>query len=243
MLLEKKSNASRFINCYNLIDNALRAQGDMRHSISYTEAVRRAARNNGIVKKYEDELVDYGRLRNAIVHNSSDDYIIAEPHLEIVENYERLANLICTPPLAVDTVCNKNFRSLTSELTVRELIEFYYKSGNSNIPIYKKDMLIGVASANKVMKTLGKMLSEKQDIEKYINNTTIEESLRQQEEINHYTIAEETITLDKVLNLFAENRKLLIIVITKTGSLLERPIGIVSVADIMDINKILDNYL
>lgn len=243
MILERQSNASRFIKCYNMIDNALRAQGDMRHSISYTEAVRRAARNNGIVKKYEDELVDYGRLRNAIVHSSADDYIIAEPHLEVVENYERLAKLICSPPLAVDTVCNKNFRSLTSEITVRELIEFYYKSGNSNIPIYKKDMLIGVASANKVMKTLGKILADRQDIEEYINNTTIEEALRQQDEVNHYTIAEETITLDKVLNLFTENRKLLIIIITKTGSLLEHPIGIISVADIMDINKILDNYL
>lgn len=242
MIGTKQSNAARFIKSYNLIDNALRTQNDMRHSISYTEAVRRAARKNGIVKKYEDVLVDYGRLRNAIVHNSTDEFVIAEPHLDVVENFERLATLICSPPLAVNTVCNKNFKSLTSDISLRKLIEFFYKSGHSNIPIYKEDMLIGVANANKIIRTLGKLLIDKDDLETYMNSTSIEEALKQQDEINYYTIAEETITLDKVMNLFSENRKLLIIIITKTGSLLEPPIGIVSVADIMDINSILENY-
>ena len=65
-----ESRARRFINCYNQIDQALRVQGDMSKSISYTEAIRKASRTNGIVKKYEDALVDYGRLRNAIVHSA-----------------------------------------------------------------------------------------------------------------------------------------------------------------------------
>ena len=103
-------------------------------------------------------------------------------------------------------------------------------------------MLIGVAHANKITKTLGNLIYEKKDLHKYINQTTIEEVLRLSLDDNYYTIAEENITLDRVLSLFTENRKLLLIVITKTGSLLEKPIGIVSVGDIMDINKILDNY-
>ena len=236
------SNAQRFIKCYNAIDNALRVQGDMRRSISYTEAVRRAARTNGLVKKYEDELIDYGRLRNAIVHSSNEDFIIAEPHLEVVEDYEKIAELICTPPLAINTVCNKNFKALTHDVTLSEVMEFMYKTGNSSIPIYKDNMLIGVAHANKITKTLGNLIYEKRDLHKYINETTIQEVLRLSMDDNYYTIAEEGITLDRVLNLFTENRKLLLIVITKTGSLLEKPIGIVSVGDIMDINKILDNY-
>ena len=48
------SRARRFINCYNMIDQALRMQGDMSKSISYTEAIRKAARTNGIVKKYNN---------------------------------------------------------------------------------------------------------------------------------------------------------------------------------------------
>ena len=49
-------------------------------------------------------------------------------------------------------------------------------------------------------------------------------------------------TLDKILNLFSENRKLSFIIITETGSLLEQPIGCVAIADIMDVNKQLDNF-
>ena len=236
------TNAQRFIKCYNAIDNALRVQGDMRRSISYTEAIRRAARTNGLVKKYEDELIDYGRLRNAIVHSSNENYIIAEPHLEVVEEYEKIAELICTPPLAVNTICNRNFKSLTHDVTLSSVMEFMYKTGNSSIPIYKDSMLIGVANANKITKTLGNLIYEKKDLHRYINETTIEDFLKLSLDDNYYTIAEETITLDRVLTLFTENRKLLLIVITKTGSLLEKPIGIVSVGDIMDINKILDNY-
>ena len=42
---------------------------------------------------------------------------------------------------------------------------------------------------------------------------------------------------DKILNLFAENRKLSLIIITETGSLLEQPIGVIAIGDIMDVNK------
>ena len=70
------------------------------------EQVRRLA-NNVEVRKYEDDLIDYGRLRNAIVHQGNHKFIIAEPHDDIVENIERLSDLITEPPLAVDMVGNK----------------------------------------------------------------------------------------------------------------------------------------
>ena len=59
---------------------------------------------------------------------------------------------------------------------------------------------------------------------------------------SYYAIIDNKVTLDKVLNLFAENRKLLVILITPNGNLLEYPEGIITVSDILDINKILDNY-
>ena len=59
---------------------------------------------------------------------------------------------------------------------------------------------------------------------------------------SYYTIANKNATLDKILNLFAENRKLSLIIITETGSLLEQPIGVIAIGDIMDVNKHLDNY-
>lgn len=234
--------AKRFIAAYNSIDAGLRNQCGLGKSISYTECVRKAARVNAFVKKYEDELTDFGRLRNAIVHSYNEDSIIAEPHPDVVEEYERLSKIISTPPLAVNTVCNKDIRTVDAETTIADVIENIYRSGVSNWPVYKNGMLIGVANSRKLVKEIGKKIYEKKDIDEYLNTTKIEDAINNFGEDNYYTIANKNITLDKILNLFSENRKLSLIVITESGSLLEQPIGVVAIADIMDVNKILDNY-
>lgn len=236
------SNAKRFINCYNIIDSALRIQGDMRRSITYTEAVRRAARTNPIVAKYEDKLIDYGRLRNAIVHSSGEEFIIAEPHIKVVEDYEKITSLIVTPPLAINTVSKNIVSCIEYDVKLKDVIEFDYTSGYSNIPIYKKGMLIGVANGQKLLEVLGKKIFQKYNIADYIENTNVEEVLKEFSNQNYYAIADEKVTLDKVLNMFSENRKLLLVLITKNGTLMEPPLGIITISDIMDINKVLDNF-
>lgn len=242
MTTEFSEKARRFITAYNQIDQALRNQGNFGKSMSYTETIRKAAKTNAFVKKYEDVLIDYGRLRNAIVHSFNESMIIAEPNMEVVENYEKLATIICTPPLAINTVCNKDINTITHDTLLCDVIENIYKSGNSNWPVYKNGMLIGVANSRKLMKEIGKKIYEKRSLDEYINNTMIEDAINNFGEDNYYTIANKNVTLDKILNLFSENRKLALIVITETGSLLEQPIGVVAIADIMDVNKILDNY-
>ena len=217
-------------------------QGDMKRSISYTEAVRRAARTNTIVSKYEDKLVDYGRLRNAIVHSNNDEFIIAEPHTSVVEDYEKITSLIITPPLAINTVSKNIVSCIEYDVKLKQVIEYDYTSGFSNIPIFKKGMLIGVANGSKILEVLGKKIYQKVDISECIANTSIEEVLKEFSMDNYYAIANERITLDKVLTMFSENRKLLLVLITKTGSLLEAPLGIITISDIMEINKVLDNF-
>lgn len=236
------SNSKRFIQAYNRIDAAMRAQGDMRPSITYTEAIRRAARSNQIIAKYEDDLIDFGRLRNAIVHNSNDDVAIAEPHDDVVEEYEKIAELVCTPPLAINTICNKVSSVMQYNTNLKDYLEYSYKTGFNNVPIFKNGMLIGVSNGSKIMEVIGKKIYEKKNIEDYIENTSIEDVLKEFSSESYYTIVNEKITLDKVLNLFHENRKLLCVVITKTGTLLEAPLGIIVISDIMEINSILDNY-
>ena len=235
-------NAKRFISAYNQIDQSLRNQYDLGKSSSYTEAIRRASRYNAFVKKYEDQLIDYGRLRNAIVHSFNENMVIAEPHSEVVAAYERLAATICTPPLAIDTVINKDIKIISNDTLLKDVVQGIYKTGVSNWPVYKNDMLIGIANSRKLIKEIGKKVYEKKSIDEYLETTKIEDAISNFGEDNYYTIVNKNVTLDKILNLFSENRKLSLIVITETGSLLEKPIGCVAIADIMDVNKILDNY-
>ena len=137
---------------------------------------------------------------------------------------------------------NKNVNTITHDTKLRDVVINIYKSDISNWPVYKNDMLIGVANSRRIIKMIGKKMYEKVDLDDFLSETNVEDIITAFGEDNYYTIASEKVTLDKVISLFAENRKLALVVITKTGSLLEKPLGIVSIADIMDVNKILDNY-
>jgi len=237
------SNAMRFINAYNQIEQSLKAQNNLKSSLSYTETIRISARTNSIVRKYEDDLIDYGRLRNSIVHSANDNHVIAEPHTEVVEKYEKIMNLVCTPPLAINTTCvKKDVKIINAKTSLKDAMVAMYKTGFSNFPIYNdKGMLIGVANAGKVARIMGNKLYNKENFEE-VFNTPIGDIVKVNVQDNFYAIADSKITLDKVLNLFAENRKLLLIIITPNGTLVEETIGIITVSDILDINKILDNY-
>lgn len=240
-MAKQTENAKRFINTYNQIDMALRVQGDMKRSISYTEAIRRAARTNAIVAKYEDKLIDYGRLRNAIVHSSNENMTIAEPYTEVVEEYEKIASLICTPPLALESICLKDVQCVNYDVKLCDVLSYMHKSGFSNLPVYKDGMLIGIANSGKIARVLGAKIYEKRNMADYLN-TQIGEVVREYASEGFYTIVDKKVTLDTIMNLFTENRKLLIVLMTPTGSLLEAPIGIISISDIIEINKVLDNY-
>lgn len=234
-------NARRFINAYNKIESALRAQNGFGTSVTYSEAIRRASKNNSIVRKYEDDLISYGMLRNAIVHNSNDQYVIAEPYDVVVDDYEKIANLICTPPLAINTSCVKQVKCVDAKITLKEAMIYMSKTGYSSFPVYSDGMLIGVANAGKITKAIGRRLDDGENIVTLLNSH-VGEIVKHVGEETFYTIVDKNVTIDKIMNLFAENRKLTVVLITPHGSLVEVPIGIIVVSDILEINRVLDDY-
>ena len=58
----------------------------------------------------------------------------------------------------------------------------------------------------------------------------------------YFMLADERLTIDEAMNFFENNRKLLIILITKDGKDTSKPLKIISAADIIDMKKILDVY-
>jgi len=210
--------------------------------MSFSDVVRRTVQLNAIVRKYEDILVDYGRLRNAIIHQNGQETIIAEPHLKVVEKLEKISGLITTPPKIMDTVARKDILCVKDTDTIEDTIVLMAQSGYSNLPIYKDDVLVGVANGQRILDKIGHNIYKKRNIEEYINHTLISE-MEKEEGLNvFYTISDVYLTIDKALNMFYHNRKLLIIIITQTGNYLEKPLGIITNTDIIEINKILDNF-
>lgn len=235
-------NATRFLQAYNNLDYSLRTQYNFKRSMAFSDVVRRSVVLNSVVRKYEDLLVDYGRLRNAIIHSGNETEVIAEPHLNVVEKMEKIAALVSAPPRCLDTICKKDVLCINANDSLEKTITTISKSGYSNLPIYENDELIGVANGQKLIDNLGKVMGNNYSVDEYVKNTTIKEAISINIGDLYYTIENKDLTLEKALNLFYKNRKLLVILLTKNGLKTEKPLGIVSVADIMDINNILENY-
>lgn len=237
----KQSLAKRFITAYNTIDQTLRQRHNIRRSLSFSDMIRKTVVVDYVVRKYEDELIDYGRLRNAIIHNSTEEKIIAEPHEEVVEEFEKIANLISAPPKVIDTVCTTDVLTVEHNTKLYDLIKLIYTSTYSNIPVYKNGGVIGVANGQKILDYIGKNLTENNEIEQFLKNTTVEDFIKDQtNEIKYFEVCDINLTVEKALNLFYQNRKLLIIILTKSGMLQEAPLGLLTPTDIMDLNKVIE---
>lgn len=241
-ILKTLSNAKRFINAYNQIDYALRIQHNFKRSMGFSDMIRRAVSVNHIVRKYEDDLIDFGRLRNAIIHGSNDDVTIAEPHEDVVLKIEHLERLITTPPKALDVLEEKEVYTVSYNLSIKDVIKTISQTQFSNLPVYKNGELIGVANGQKILNAIGQHLLASEDIDDYLNNHTIEEVVEMPTTNSYYMVMNSNVTIDEVLAEFLANRKLLVIIITKTGTMNEAPLAIVTSSDYMLLNKIMENY-
>jgi len=238
----KKSNAERFLTAYNNIDYGLRSIYGFKRSMSFSDVVRRSVVLNSVVRKYEDDLIDYGRLRNAIIHQGNHKFIIAEPHDDIVETIERLADLITEPPLAIDMIGNKEVITINHDMKLSVAMELIYRTGYSNLPTYDGDKLIGILNGRKLINVLGEKVGMGVNLENFIKETSVEEVLPSMGEDYYFMLADQKLTIDSAMNFFENNRKLLIILITKDGKDTGKPLKIISSADIIDMKRILDVY-
>ena len=236
------SNATRFINAYNQVDQTLRAVYNFKRSLSFNDMVRRAVSLNSIVRKYEDKLIDYGRLRNAIVHNSKEEKIIAEPHEDVVEDFEHIAQIISEPPLAIQEIATKNVLALDGDVTIAHALQTITQSGFKCIPVWRDDVIYGVLTTNRIVDFLGKVLINGENLHNYITKAPISEIIDKSDENRLFAIRSVNLTVEEALNMFYVNRKLQAIIITRTGSNQERPIGILTIANIIDLNKTVEDY-
>lgn len=238
----EKTNAMRFLAAFNNIDYTIKTRYNFSRSMGFSEAVRKAVAYNFTIRKYEDDLVGYGRLRNAIVH-SNDDFIIAEPHLDVVEKIEKIERLLTTPPRALDTVARRDVLSVNASKSMREVIMIIASSSYSNIPVFNDDNeIIGIANGQKILDAFGKYMLAGGKSEAFLDSVKIEDMLSKIENSNYYAFANQDITVEQALSLFHQNSKLLAILVTKNGGAKEKPLGIMTGSDALKMNKILENY-
>lgn len=235
-----KSNGDRFIMAYNRLDQGLRNIYNIKASLGFGEVIRKIAPINSIIKKYEDDLIEIGRLRNAIVHSSGDS-LIAEPNTDVVEKLEQIARIVTTPPRVLETLPKRKVYSVDGSTPMGEVCLKMFESGYSIVPVYIRNTLVGVINRKMIVDSIGAAIKAGVLLDNLLKEP-IASALDVLNVNNHYEVAPSSITIDSMIFMFQQNRKLSTVVITKNGNYDEEPIAVVVTSDMLDLQTVLDNY-
>lgn len=128
--------SERFIMAYNKIDRQLQKRAGIQGYMGFSQLVRRVARNDPMFAEFEDDLLEFAELRNAIVHELVEPArIIAEPYVSVVERIEEIAATLERPPLVIPRFERQVYTVQANDpiLRVLDLIRHY---GYTQFPVY-----------------------------------------------------------------------------------------------------------
>ncbi len=228
------NNSKRFLDAYNRTDSALHARFGFKPSMSFSDAVRRAAAINSVVRKYENDLIDYGRLRNAIVHKSDSDKAIAEPHDDVTENFEHIANILSEPPRA-SSIAHVPV-TVSPNTPIAKAIERMNERDFSIMPVTDGKQIIGVFTNKNVV---GFVANNMGGLDEVLATAKVEDAISDSDV--YYAVMNDG-PVDDVLFAFEKNRKLRMVILTDGGGVKDKIIGIITVTDLVTISKMLDPY-
>jgi hypothetical protein len=92
------SNGNRFEGAYNKIDALLRKKVGTAKTLSFSAVVDEAAKKDATVRACRDNLLEYGELRNAIVHDRGKaPVLLADPRNDVVLEIEKIWGRLSRP--------------------------------------------------------------------------------------------------------------------------------------------------
>ena len=155
-----RSNSSRFITAFNIIEEYLSEFSDTDKYFNFDKLVSNAIKaGNEVVIHYQHDLRQFAKLRNAIVHSQKDDTVIAEPIDWTVEQIEKLKDLVINPPKAKPLLKNKVVW-VDANRSIAEALELIIPRNLSQAPIYEVDKFVGLLTTDTIARWLAKNITD-----------------------------------------------------------------------------------
>jgi CBS domain-containing protein len=144
-----RDNSKEFLSIYNEIDEYMRRRLNVDDRVPHKHMIDILIKKDKVFNRYKDDLFDFARLRNAIVHNpyEADADPIAEPHDFIVEKYRKIKNEILNPVRLIDiAVRDKNIYSASLDDNALDVMKRMNEYSYTHAPVQRDGLLIGVFS-------------------------------------------------------------------------------------------------
>ena len=168
------SNASRFLQSYNRIEAQLKLLYNAKATANFTDLVKRCSDLDITVRRYASELIDYGKLRNAIVHRtagSTDETVIAVPCDEVVTTIEFIEAMLCRPPRLIDAIKIKKIASVFADKPVLSAVEAFRENWQKTLVVYDHGTMVGVINSYGLYSEIEIRVKEGEDLSAFFTRT------------------------------------------------------------------------
>jgi predicted transcriptional regulator len=224
--------SDRFLVAFARLEEALKRRLGTNSKDSVRWLVRQSSKRDRVVAAVEDDLVEMAELRNAIVHERGGGFVIAEPHLLVVERLERIVEMILDPPL-VEQVMSQPVVTCAPEEPMGHAARRMVRGGFSRLPVYAEGHLLGFLTANALARWLADRLGGPLHA---LHDEPVREVLAYGEAGRRFEVVARDQRVAEVVALFTasthEGRRLEAVLVTETGLMTEPPLGIVTIQDL-----------
>ncbi|HZG70753.1 MAG TPA: CBS domain-containing protein [Chondromyces sp.] len=229
--------SERFEAAFNRIHTTLKRLHKRGDTDVFMELLHETARKHASVRKHLDELKQYAKLRNAIVHEKTEtNYYIAQPHEDIVERIEAIDQILSEPAEAM-SIATTPVYTLEPSTSLTKVLQMIKENGYSEYPVYERGICKGLITARGI---LCWMTEHHSNSKVDFSQTTVSDILPLETD---HTIAftDKKATVFDIEYTFEEhqnkNKKLEAILITQNGTSEELPSGIITTWDLTKINE------
>ncbi len=235
-------NAARFLKSYNKIESQLKALYNERPTQNFTDLVKRCTDRNITVRRYENELVDYGKLRNAIVHRAAGgELFIANPCDEVVTNIEYIEKQLCNPPLVTDVFKVKKFPVAFADKPLLTAVELFAETEKKTIIVNERGKMRGVLNSYSLYRLIAEHAARGENVTEFLTQTpcgaVLDEKLLQK-----YVLLDAKSTVFDVFESFELHKGIYAVIVTENGVLGEKVLLVLTPSDFPTINRYLETY-
>ena len=214
------TNAERFLNAYAQCEKKLAELAEQPKYIPFSQLVARCANRSRVIAINQQSLREYNEKE-----------IIAEPCDSVTEDIERIAKLL-TEPHDILKYASMPVKTVHIDTSIRDAFQLMQEMDTSKIPVYKGQNFVGMITLDEIAKVA---------MQGRTDNTVVSDIISSAKNAR-VVFTSKSNNVDVVLRYFDKARDegitLLAILITESGKPSEKPIGIITTADLPNILNI-----
>jgi len=229
------SRTLKFIELFNKVSHHLQNRTGESTKTPFYELIDLASSQDPVIQKHSKTLKDFGKLRNAIVHDRGyPREVVAEISEQALSRFERLVEYILKPPL-VYPLFKRDVRAFSAGDSLQSALTYLKEKDFSQAIVRLDGENLGIITSEGIAVWLTNQIDE--DIIS-ISETTLENIL-QHEIPNSFSIIHPNQTIEHARQAFEKHlekqqARLYCLIITHDGSSRGKPQGIITPWDLLD---------